>query len=96
MSRVYSTGAANAYPCNCIGPQNGQPLCPCMMRGVSQRDGRWIMPERDLGMDTLRGVLDGVTALEERFAAEVGPRRYATFRRVLEELGQAGEAGDRP
>jgi hypothetical protein len=20
--------------CNCIGPQNGQPLCPCQMRGV--------------------------------------------------------------
>ncbi|QIM20387.1 winged helix-turn-helix transcriptional regulator [Phycicoccus sp. HDW14] len=34
----------------------------------------------------LRRVLDGATALEERFAAEVGPRRYATFRRVLEEL----------
>lgn len=20
--------------CNCIGPQNGQPLCPCQMRAV--------------------------------------------------------------
>lgn len=35
--------------CNCIGPQGGQPRCPCMMRGVIQRDGRWIEPERDLG-----------------------------------------------
>lgn len=35
--------------CNCIGPQNGQPLCPCQMRGVIQRDGRWIATERDLG-----------------------------------------------
>ncbi len=35
--------------CGCIGPQNGEPLCPCRMRGVFQRDGRWIMPERDLG-----------------------------------------------
>lgn len=35
--------------CNCIGPQNGQPRCPCMMRGVIERDGRWIEPEKDLG-----------------------------------------------
>ena len=35
--------------CACIGPQNVQPRCPCMMRGLVQRDGRWIEPERDLG-----------------------------------------------
>lgn len=35
--------------CNCIGPQNGQPLCPCMMRGVQERDGRYYRPEQDLG-----------------------------------------------
>lgn len=35
--------------CNCIGPQRGQPRCPCMMRGLVERDGRWIEPERDLG-----------------------------------------------
>lgn len=35
--------------CNCVGPQNGQPRCPCMMRYVTTRDGRWIEPERDLG-----------------------------------------------
>ncbi|MGG5258463.1 MarR family winged helix-turn-helix transcriptional regulator [Phycicoccus avicenniae] len=29
-----------------------------------------------------------IAAAEEEFAAEVGPRRYATFRRVLEELGE--------
>lgn len=28
--------------CNCIGPQNGQPLCPCMMRGVEIKDGRYV------------------------------------------------------
>ena len=32
--------------CNCTGPQNGEPLCPCAMR--SQRlmtvEGRWIKP----------------------------------------------------
>lgn len=38
-----------ATACNCIGPQNGQPCCPCMMRGLVERDGRWIEPERDIG-----------------------------------------------
>ena len=35
--------------CNCIGPQNGEPKCPCMMSDVIKRDGRWIQKERDLG-----------------------------------------------
>lgn len=30
------------HACFCIGPQNGQPLCPCQMRGVVERDGRYI------------------------------------------------------
>ena len=34
--------------CNCIGPQNGQPLCPCQMRGVVERDGRYVKVS-DLG-----------------------------------------------
>lgn len=37
------------HQCGCVGPQNGEPLCPCMMRGVRQRNGRWIRPEEDLG-----------------------------------------------
>lgn len=37
--------------CNCIGPQNGQPYCPCEMKAknVFERNGRWIEPEKDLG-----------------------------------------------
>ena len=35
--------------CACIGPQSGQPLCPCGMRGVVVKDGRYTLPERDLG-----------------------------------------------
>lgn len=46
-----------AHACGCVGPQNGQPRCPCMMRGVIQRNGRWIEPERDLGPVT-NGSLD--------------------------------------
>jgi len=28
--------------CNCIGPQDGQPLCPCAMRGVQVINGRYV------------------------------------------------------
>jgi hypothetical protein len=35
--------------CNCMGRQPGMPLCPCGMRGLIQRDGRWIKPEQDMG-----------------------------------------------
>ncbi|QDP57349.1 MAG: hypothetical protein Unbinned3696contig1008_27 [Prokaryotic dsDNA virus sp.] len=37
-----------AHSCNCIGPQNGDPVCPCQMRGVKIRDGRYVK-EQDLG-----------------------------------------------
>jgi hypothetical protein len=37
---IISPGAGHL--CNCIGPQNGQPLCPCMMRNVHVKDGRYI------------------------------------------------------
>lgn len=42
-------GGEMVSSCNCVGPKNGQPLCPCRMRGVIERDGRYILPERDLG-----------------------------------------------
>jgi hypothetical protein len=37
------------HPCNCIGPQNGEPRCPCAMRNVRIVDGRYVMPAQDLG-----------------------------------------------
>lgn len=42
-------GPMHFGPCNCVGPQNGEPRCPCQMRKVIKRDGRWIQPEVDLG-----------------------------------------------
>ena len=42
-------GGTAAMACFCVGPQPGFPRCPCMMRGLVQRDGRWVEPERDLG-----------------------------------------------
>lgn len=41
--------SGQARACNCIGPQNGEPLCPCQMRGIIQRDGKWIRPESIIG-----------------------------------------------
>jgi len=35
--------------CNCIGPQNGQPLCPCQMRGLVEIDGQWVRPSQVIG-----------------------------------------------
>lgn len=31
-----------SHACNCIGPQDGDPLCPCMMRDVVVKDGRYV------------------------------------------------------
>lgn len=39
---------AVATQCNCIGPQNGQPVCPCQMRFVKVIDGRYVKTT-DLG-----------------------------------------------
>lgn len=42
-------GWLDTFACNCVGPRNGQPRCPCQMRNVIEREGRWIVPEQDLG-----------------------------------------------
>jgi len=41
--------------CNCVGPQNGLPRCPCAMCGVILRNGRWIQKEVDLWQALLAG-----------------------------------------
>lgn len=40
--------SAGMHPCNCIGPQNGQPVCPCAMRSVTIENGRYVQ-RHDLG-----------------------------------------------
>lgn len=37
-----------SHACNCMGPQNGDPVCPCQMRSVRIIDARYVMV-RDLG-----------------------------------------------
>lgn len=51
---------ATTYACACIGPQNGQPRCPCMMRNVTIENGRYV-ERRDLGP-----VRENGTGLRER------------------------------
>jgi len=34
--------------CYCIGPQNGEPVCPCQMRTVTVENGRYVR-KQDLG-----------------------------------------------
>lgn len=29
-------------PCACVGPQHGDPLCPCGMRSLEIKDGRYV------------------------------------------------------
>ncbi len=38
------------HACFCIGPQNGEPYCPCKMRqlGVFRRGDKWVVPEREI------------------------------------------------
>lgn len=34
--------------CHCMGPQSGEPVCPCQMRGVQIVNGRYVRTQ-DLG-----------------------------------------------
>lgn len=47
-SRAHLEDGYDVHACNCVGPQNGQPVCPCRMRGVTIEDGRYV-ERRDLG-----------------------------------------------
>ena len=45
MSDTYKASdgsSARYHACNCVGPQHGEPLCPCRMRGVQIKDGRYV------------------------------------------------------
>lgn len=48
-AQAVSTPDTVPVACNCIGPQNGEPVCPCMMRSVRIVNGRYVRVERDLG-----------------------------------------------
>jgi hypothetical protein len=46
--RFGEPAAAVVRSCFCVGPQNGDPVCPCRMENVRVIDGRYV-EERDLG-----------------------------------------------
>lgn len=37
-----------SHLCACVGPQNGQPLCPCRMKNLTIEDGRYV-EKKDFG-----------------------------------------------
>lgn len=44
-SWTYSDGplqAERTHTCGCIGPQDGNPVCPCRMSALTVKDGRWV------------------------------------------------------
>lgn len=41
-ARAHLEDGHDVHACGCIGPQNGQPVCPCRMRGVTVVDGRYV------------------------------------------------------
>lgn len=41
QKKQYQPPVETLVQCGCIGPQNGQPLCPCQMLGLSIKDGRY-------------------------------------------------------
>lgn len=45
---MFASKDSKTYSCGCIGPQNGDPLCPCAMRSVVVEDGRYVQ-RIDLG-----------------------------------------------
>jgi hypothetical protein len=38
----YESKGSQSAACFCVGPQNGNPLCPCRMRRVKIDKGRYI------------------------------------------------------
>ena len=64
-SGVIAAGVPVA-PCACMGPQNGEPLCPCMMRTAGLTTAPIWTPEKKAElMEAMRGIV-------EREQAETG------------------------
>lgn len=39
---TFPSSLPTTHACGCIGPQNGDPVCPCRMRSMQQVNGRWV------------------------------------------------------
>lgn len=76
--RVSVVSVSEGRSCNCIGPQAGQPLCPCLMRDVQVKDGRYVRVQ-DLGpaprgalQDSLAAFIVQPDRVEDRTALKLG------------------------
>lgn len=66
MPLLHVNDKPKTHTCGCIGPQNGEPQCPCMMRGVQVVDGCYVRIE-DLGPAPSEESLDLRRAIADRF-----------------------------
>lgn len=53
MAHILNT-SPKTYACNCVGPQNGDPVCPCMMGAHRERE----LGKRALEILRQRGYFD--------------------------------------
>ena len=57
LEKIFLKADASIQPCNCIGPQRGEPVCPCQMVSVRIINGRYVMT-RDLGPASTASPMD--------------------------------------
>lgn len=44
--KLFNNGVMpESHSCGCIGPQGDDPLCPCQMRSLTIKDGRYVRIE---------------------------------------------------
>lgn len=64
----------------------------CLRTGHDPADGRVRrVHHTDHGRRTMRAMVDRIHELEDEWARQVGPERYAVFRGVLEEIAFGGD-----
>ena len=73
--QIYWSGIAattvpltQVHPCNCIGPQRGEPVCPCMMPAYR---------EREAGKQALRRMSELLAHGKPRVRVKAGRREVA-------------------
>ena len=47
VEHFWSAPPQDLHACNCVGPQNGDPVCPCQMAAYSQRQAERAAWERE-------------------------------------------------
>lgn len=89
MASAHSSVTASA--CNCIGPQDGQPLCPCQMRGVEIVEGRYVRvtdlgPVRERASEPLTKMMDKLGIPKKR-QHEIHAEAEPVVKEIMKEAG---------